>query len=62
MSSRKKTFLLGALLMSVVNLSMRTVSLYFSAFILSRVGEEGVGLFTLLMNVFSFVVECVSGI
>ncbi len=60
MSSRKKTFLLGALLMSVVNLSMRTVSLYFSAFILSRVGEEGVGLFTLLMNVFSFAVTFVS--
>lgn len=60
MSSRKKTFLLGALLMSVVNLSMRTVSLYFSAFVLSRVGEEGVGLFTLLMNVFSFAVTFVS--
>ena len=60
MSSRKKTFLMGALLMSAVNLSMRTVSLYFSAFVLSRVGEEGVGLFTLLMNVFSFAITLAS--
>ena len=60
MSTRKKTFLLGAVLMSIVNLSMRTVSLYFSAFVLSRIGEEGVGLFTLLMNVFSFAVTLVS--
>ena len=56
MSTRKKKFILSALLMSAVNLSMRTVALYFSAFILSRVGEEGVGLFTLLMNVFSFAI------
>ncbi len=56
----KYKFLLNGTLMSIVNLSMRTVSLYFSAFILSRVGEEGVGLFTLLMNVFSFAVTFVS--
>ena len=60
MSSRKKTFFMGALLMSAVNLSMRTVSLYFSAFVLSRVGEEGIGLFTLLMNVFSFAITLAS--
>lgn len=60
MSSRKRTFFLGALLMSAVNLSMRTVSLYFSAFVLSRIGEGGVGLYTLLMNVFSFAITFVS--
>ena len=59
MSQRKK-FIYHGLLMSIVNISMRTVTLYFSAFILSRVGEEGVGLFTLLMNVFSFAVTFVS--
>ena len=56
----KKKFICNGILMSIVNLSMRTVTLYFSAFILSRVGEEGVGLFTLLMNVFSFAVTFVS--
>ena len=56
----KKKFIRNGILMSIVNVSMRTVTLYFSAFVLSRVGEEGVGLFTLLMNVFSFAVTFVS--
>lgn len=57
---RRKKFIYNGILMSIVNVSMRTVTLYFSAFILSRVGEEGVGLFTLLMNVFSFAITFVS--
>lgn len=58
--NRKRKFIYNGILMSLVTVSMRTVTLYFSAFVLSRVGEEGVGLFTLVMNLFSFAVTLVS--
>ena len=55
MSDKYKFFRSGALL-TAVGLAMRTVSMFFGAFVTRSVGAEGVGLFTLVMTVYSFAV------
>ena len=55
MSDRSKFFRSG-LLLTAVGLAMRTVSMFFGAFVSRTVGAEGVGLFTLVMTVYSFAV------
>lgn len=55
MSDRSKFFRSGMLL-TAVGLAMRTVSMFFGAFVSRTVGAEGVGLFTLVMTVYSFAV------
>lgn len=52
MSERKRFFKDGAML-TVVALAMRSVSMLFSSFISRSVGSEGVGLFTVIMTVYS---------
>ncbi len=59
MSNRKRFFRDGAML-TVVALSMRSVSMLFSSFISRSVGSEGVGLFTVIMTVYSFAVTFAS--
>lgn len=55
MDRRKKFFKSGAML-TVVALSMRSVGMFFSAFISRTVGAEGTGLYTIIMTVYSFAV------
>lgn len=55
MNSRMKFYKRGAIL-TAVSLAMRTVSMFFGAFISSAVGAEGVGIYTLVMTVYSFAV------
>ncbi len=43
-------------MLTVVALAMRTVGMLFGAFISSAVGTEGVGLYTIIMTVYSFAV------
>lgn len=55
MNSRMKFYKRGAIL-TAVSLAMRTVSMFFGAFVSSAVGAEGVGIYTLVMTVYSFAV------
>ncbi len=54
LSKRKKQFLFGGLVLSASALFMRTVSVFFNAYTVSRVGAEGMGLFTLTMSLYGF--------
>ena len=55
LSFRRKFFLDG-LLLTLVALAMRTVAMLFGAFVSRTVGAEGVGLYTVIMTVYSFAV------
>ena len=55
MSSRLKFFKSGVTL-TAVGLAMRTVAMLFGAFITRAVGAEGIGLYTVVMTVYSFAV------
>ena len=55
MSSRKRFFYNGILL-TVVGLAVRSVAMAFNSFITRTVGAEGIGLFTLIMTVYSFAI------
>lgn len=55
MSERTRFFKSGVML-TLVSLAMRTVAMLFSAFISRNVGAEGVGLYTVIMTVYSFAV------
>lgn len=55
MTNRNKFFLNGITL-SAVGLSIRTVGLIFGAFVSRSIGAEGMGLYTLVMTVYSFAV------
>ena len=52
--SNKKRFVRDGLMLTVVALSARSVSMIFSSFLAKSIGSEGVGLFTLVMTVYSF--------
>lgn len=54
--SDKMRFFRSGILLTLVGLAMRTVSMFFGAFISRTVGAEGTGLFTLVMTVYSFAV------
>ena len=54
--SEKMRFFRSGILLTLVGLAMRTVSMFFGAFISRAVGAEGTGLFTLIMTVYSFAV------
>ena len=54
MSKRKKQFLKGGLILSIAAFFMRTVSVSFNAYTVSKVGAEGMGLFTLTMSLYGF--------
>lgn len=50
----KKRFIRDGVMLSAVALVTRTVSMAFSAFLAGAIGSAGVGLFTLVMTVYSF--------
>ncbi len=51
-----KRFFKSGILLTLVGLAMRTVAMFFGAFISRTVGAEGTGLYTLVMTVYSFAV------
>ena len=53
---RAKRYLVNALILSGCTLLMRTVGVAFNAFCVDRVGAEGMGLFSLVMSVYTFAV------
>ncbi len=55
MTNRKRFFYNGILL-TVVGLSIRTVGVAFNSYITKTVGAEGIGLYTLVMTVYSFAI------
>ena len=55
MSGRERFFRNGAML-AAVGLSIRTVAMLFGAFVSRSVGAEGMGLYTVIMTVYSFAV------
>ena len=58
--SRKKRFFYNGILLTLVGLAIRSVSMAFNSFVSTRVGAEGIGLFTLIMTVYSFAVTFAS--
>ena len=54
--SEAKRFFRSGILLTLVGLAMRTVGMFFGAFISRTVGAEGTGLYTLVMTVYSFAV------
>ncbi len=54
--NRAKRYFVNALILSGCTLLMRTVSVAFNAFCVNKVGSEGMGLFSLVMSVYTFAV------
>ena len=54
--SEAKRFFQSGILLTLVGLAMRTVAMFFGAFVSRTVGAEGTGLYTLVMTVYSFAV------
>lgn len=52
--ANKKRFIRDGIMLSAVALMTRSVSILFSSFLSGAIGSEGVGLFTLVMTVYSF--------
>lgn len=55
MTNRKRFFINGILL-TAVGIAVRSVSLLFNSFVSKSIGAEGMGLFSLIMTVYSFAV------
>ncbi len=54
--SRRGKFFLNGILLTVVGLAIRSVSIAFNSYITRAVGAEGIGLFSLIMNIYSFAI------
>ncbi|MBE6587214.1 MAG: hypothetical protein E7647_02220 [Ruminococcaceae bacterium] len=54
--NRAKKYFLNALLLSCVTVIMRAVSVSFNAYVTQKIGSEAVGLFTLVMSVYTFAI------
>lgn len=54
--TKLQKFVMNALVLAVSTLVMRTVGVAFNAYISSKIGAEGMGLFTLVMSVYGFAV------
>ncbi len=52
----KKRFLYNGILLTSVGIVMRTVALFFNAFVTQTVGAEGIGLYTIINTVYGFAV------
>ena len=50
----KNRFFKSGIMLTLVGLAMRTVGMFFGAFVSRLVGAEGTGLYTLIMTVYSF--------
>ncbi len=55
-NNKRKAFFKNGILLTAVGLGIRTVALFFNAFITRAVGAEGVGLYTVVMTVYNFAV------
>ena len=53
-SENTKRFFYNGILLTALGISMRTVSLFFNAFITRTIGAEGVGLYTVVNTVYGF--------
>jgi len=56
MSENRKRFFKNGMLLTAVALAIRTVGIAFNSYITRSVGAEGIGLYTLIMTVYSFAV------
>ncbi len=56
MSENRKRFLKNGLILSAVGLAMRSVGMIFNSYVTKTVGAEGIGIYTLIMTVYSFAV------
>ena len=54
--TKRKRFILNGILLSSVGLAVRAVSMAFNSYITKTVGAEGIGLFSLIMTVYSFAI------
>ena len=54
-------FLQNTLVLTATAMLMRSVSLSFNLYLRERLGDEGIGLFSLVMNLFSFAVTLATG-
>lgn len=54
--NNKQRFFYNGIMLTAVGIAMRTVALFFNAFITRSVGAEGVGLHTVVMTVYNFAV------
>lgn len=54
--NRAKRYFMNAIILSACTLLMRTVAVAFNAFCVNKVGSEGMGLFSLVMSVYTFAV------
>ncbi len=54
--SKTKRFLQNALVVAFAALAMRTVAVWFGAFVSGRVGKEGMGIYSLVMSVYNFAI------
>ena len=56
MNNRRRQFFLNGILLTIVGLAIRSVSIAFNSYITKTVGAEGIGLFSLIMNIYSFAI------
>lgn len=54
--TRRRRFFINGILLTVVGLAIRSVSIAFNSYVTKMVGAEGIGLFTLIMNIYSFAI------
>ncbi|MDD6095407.1 MAG: oligosaccharide flippase family protein [Clostridia bacterium] len=60
---RQKKYILNSILLSAVSVVIRAVTVSFNAYVTRKIGTEAVGLFTLVMSVYTFAVTlAVSGV
>ena len=52
----KKRFFYNGIMLTAVGIAMRTVALFFNAFVTQKIGAEGMGLYTIVMTVYGFAV------
>ena len=51
-----KQFIINGLILTVTSVTMRLMTVFFNVYITDKIGAAGVGLFTLVMSVYSFAV------
>lgn len=54
--NRTKKYMLNAIMLSCVTIIMRAVSVSFNAYVTQKIGSEAVGLFTLVMSVYTLAI------
>lgn len=54
--NNKKRFFYNGIMLTAVGIAMRTVALFFNAFVTQKIGAEGMGLYTIVMTVYGFAV------